>query len=438
MNSFDYLMVGFAVLSAVALYQMRPCTLILAGNNMLACRALSGVAQAGKPPSQWYLPTVIFAQDRLDTAASILTLCLVLIGISTVVFVRSQARIGADAPRVPRWLLVAIGIYLVGFAGATSTIFTGGHAGAATIRYSLNLGGAHAMLTGLVIYELARRRLLGSLGAWRAFLIAFVVFLATGYSKGTTGFTTGSLVVAAVLLLPRAGASRRLRNSARVAGVLLGIVFLSFVVRGSRTKLAEQGIGAIGTFLDMAEEAEARRDSYGEGAESVANAHQTVAHMLECVDLYDSGNSREWRSIYNVVEYTLIPSFFMQWFGWTRSIEPAWELARHFIHGGGINLLGELYWNGGFLCVVVVFGAIVLFCAIVDVRYRASPFWLMMATQFGPSLLMGYGYGFPQVSRGAINGLLAVAAYKVYLILRGAPAQPPEGVLRTIPVSEKT
>ena len=83
--------------------------------------------------------------------------------------------------------------------------------------------------------------------------------------------------------------------------------------------------------------------------------------MLLCTTLYDSGSSRNWRSIYNVLEYTLMPSFLVRWLGWNRSIEPAWELASHFVHGGGINVLGELYWNGGLLCVAVVATAIAFF-----------------------------------------------------------------------------
>ncbi|MGO9662535.1 MAG: hypothetical protein ACLP66_04405 [Polyangia bacterium] len=128
--------------------------------------------------------------------------------------------------------------------------------------------------------------------------------------------------------------------------------------------------------------------------------------------MYDGGFSREWRSIYNVVEYTFKPSFLLSTFGWERSIEAAWELADHFIHGGGIYVLGEFYWNGGFLCVVIMATALSFFCFIVDKNYRASPFWLMMLSQFAPSLFMGYGYGFAQVSRGAINGLLVAVAYK--------------------------
>jgi hypothetical protein len=56
--------------------------------------------------------------------------------------------------------------------------------------------------------------------------------------------------------------------------------------------------------------------------------------------------------------------------------------------------------------------ALSFFCFVIDEKYRESPFWLMMLAQFAPSFFMGYGYGFAQVSRGAINGLLVAVVYK--------------------------
>jgi hypothetical protein len=133
--------------------------------------------------------------------------------------------------------------------------------------------------------------------------------------------------------------------------------------------------------------------------------------MLMCEALYDNGISRQWRSIYDVIEYTFKPSFLERWLGWERSIDSRWELGHYYTHLGGIFVLGEFYWNGGWLCVMVMVTLLSFFASIVDMRYRASPFWLMMLVQFAPSLLMGCGYGFAQISRGAINGLLATGTY---------------------------
>ena len=418
MNYFDVLVVISAGIALIALYQLRPCALILAGNNLLVSRALSAIDHSGRPSNQRFLPAIVFSEENLQTAATILTISLATLFIFFLVLPPQRKHITPAAPRIPQFFLVAVAIYLVAVVGSTATMFTVAYGSSGRIRYDLELGGAHAFLCSLLIYELARRRLLGELTARRAFSIAFLIFGATGFARGGTGLTTGNLVASAILLLPR-GSTSRLRDSARTGGVILSIIALSFVVRGVRTAIASEGTHAVGAFIEGVLEMEDQRNETGVGAENVANASQSAAHMLECITLYDGGVSRQWRSIYSVVEYTLVPSFFTNWFGWTRSIEPAIELTQHFIHGGGVNVLGELYWNGGWLCVVIVATAISLFCSIIDRHCWRSPFWLMMVAQFAPSFLMGYGYGFPQVARGAINGLLAAGCYVTFAALRG-------------------
>jgi hypothetical protein len=420
-NYFDFLAAGFAILALISVYQMRPCSLILAGNNLLAARALSGFERVGQPSSYWYLPASLFGQENLNVAGTILAITFATMLLFAIASIRKRERIGMDAPAVPRWFLLAMVPYLVAVTVSSSTILTGKYAADTDYRYDFNLGGAHTMIVSLLLYELARRRLLGLINPRRAFSIMFLIFAATGYAKGGTGLTTGYLVVSAMLLLPRSGSSRRLGNLLRVSGAILAIVALSFVVRGVRATLAGSGAVSVSDFVTELRVREAAREETGEGAEAVANADQSAAHMLMCTTLYDTGRSREWRSIYGLVEYTFIPSFFVRWLGWQRSIEPAWELAEHYIHGGGINVLGEFYWNGGYVCVVIMVLALVLFCTVADLRFRASPFWLLMLTQFAPSFLMGYGYGFPHVGRGAVNGFVVVVAYKVLAALRGAP-----------------
>jgi hypothetical protein len=441
-NHFDVLVLAFAGVALVALYQVRPCTFILAGNNLVVSRALSGIDRGGAPISQSYIPNYIFSPENLATAASILIIMLVALAASTLVFARKRARIGPDAPAVPRPILIGIALYLVAYAGARSTIFTGAYADSDLIRYDVELAGGHAFLCSLVLYELVRRRLLAQISARKAFGVMFLIFATIGYARGGTGLTTGYLVASAILLLPRTGTARRVENLFRIGAMLAGILALSFVVRGVRASLASEGTGAVSAFVEGVLEQEQQRDERGEGAEAVANGTQSATHMLLCINLYDSGISREWRSIYNVIEYTFMPSFFVRWFNWTRSIEPAWELLNHYIHGGGINVLGELYWNGGFLCLLIVGTALAFFCSFVDTHYRSSPFWLIMAAQFAPTFLMGYGYGFPQVSRGAINGLIAVAAYKAYSAIWGRqeaggtrPARQAQAVEQTSTVS---
>ena len=411
MNSFDVLTAAFGIVAVVALYELRLCTLVLAGNNLLLARSLSSIERWGPPASQRFLPAYLFSEENLSTSAGILSISLVTLVVFGLLFRRDRIRIGPDAPAVPRPLLVAIVLYLIAYAGSTQSILSGAYTTGQEVRYDMELAGGHVLICSLLLYELVRRRLLGLITARRAFLVMFVTFGVAHYAKGGTGLTTGYLTASAVLLLPRTGAAKRLSNLLRIGAVMFVVLAISFVVRSTRAVLYEQGTAAISTSIQNALEMENSREENSEGMESVANASQQAAHMLMCITLYDGGNSREWRSIYNVVEYTFVPSFFVRWFGWQRSIEAAWELAANFIHGGGINVLGEFYWNGGYLCVLIMATALALFCAVVDRRYRASPFWLLMMTQFAPSFLMGYGYGFAQVARGAINGLLVAATY---------------------------
>lgn len=411
MNVFDLLVAACAIVAFVALYQLRLCTFILAANNLLLSRSLASVERWGPPASQRFLPVYLFSDENLSTASVILGISLVTMVLFMVQFQRRRIRIGPNAPALPKLVLVAIGLYLVAYTGSAQSIFSSAYASDQQIRYDMELAGGHALICSLLLYEIVRRRLLGLTTARRAFLVMFVAIGIPHYMRGGTGLTTGYLTAAAILLLPRTGASRRLTNMIRIGAIIAAVLTISFVVRTTRAVLYLDGASAISTSVKSAFEMENSREESSEGVESVANASQQAAHILMCITLYNGGNSRDWRSIYNVVEYTFVPSFFVRWFGWKRSIEAAWELAANFIHGGGINVLGEFYWNGGYICVIVMATALSFFCAVVDWKYRASPFWLMMLCQFAPTFLAGYGYGFAQVARGAINGLVVASIY---------------------------
>jgi hypothetical protein len=409
---FDLLVVANAIAAIIALYQLRICTLILVGNNLLVSRALGSIERYGPPTSQRFIPASVFSSDNLSTAAGILTISLVTVVAFTLASARQRIRIGPDAPAVPRFALVLIGLFFLVYMGKSETILSSGYTTAiSTPRYDFELAGGTALICGLLVYELARRRLLALITARRAFMIVFVTFFFVFYLKGSTGIVTGYLVTSAMLYLPRTGAAKRMTNMFRIGGVLLGILVMSFIVRMVREGLSEGGLTSITGAVESAIASEESRDEGTDGLESTANASQSATHMLLCETLYDSGISRDWRSIYDVVEYTFIPSFFERWFGWERSIDSRWELASYYTHGGGINVLGEFYWNGGWLCVVIMTTLLSFFAYLVDKNYRASTFWLLMMAQFAPSFLMGYGYGFAQVSRGAINALLVAGVY---------------------------
>jgi hypothetical protein len=411
MNYFDVLLYAHAIVAIVALYQLRICTLLIVGNNLLVARALSSIERYGHPVSQAFVPASVFSPENLSTAARIMTFSFVTVVIFMAVSVRQRVRIGPDAPAVPKPVLWLVGAFFVVYMASSETIFTTGYTSVDRTRFDFEFAGGTAFVAGIFLYEIARRRLLTLITATHAFLMASALFFLVFYLKGATGITTGFMLTSAILFLPRTGAARRITNLIHISLVSIVILALSAVIRPIREGIAEDGWSSVQGAVEGAIRSEKSRADNSEGLESIGNATQYAAHMLMCETLYDEGISREWRSIYNVIEYTLKPSFLERWLGWERSIDAREELRKYYIHLGGIYVLGEFYWNGGWLCVIVMVTLLSFFASVVDVRYRASPFWLMMMVQFAPSFLMGYGYGFAQISRGAINGLLAAGIY---------------------------
>ena len=324
---------------------------------------------------------------------------------------RRRIRIRPDAPALPKPVLWLVGAFFVVYIASSRTIFTAGYTAVGKTRFDFEFAGGTAFVAGILLYEIARRRLLALITARRAFLVVFAVFFFAFYLKGSTGITTGFMLTSAILFLPRTGAARKISNVIRICVVVIVILAISALVRPIREGFAEDGWSIVQKAVEDSIRGEESRADSSEGLEAAGNATQYAAHMLMCETLYDNGISRQWRSMYDVIEYTFKPSFLERWLGWERSIDARWELANYYINLGGIFVLGEFYWNGGWLCVIVMVALLSFFACVVDVRYRASAFWLMMMVQFAPSLLMGYGYGFAQIFRGAINGLLATGVY---------------------------
>jgi hypothetical protein len=134
-----------------------------------------------------------------------------------------------------------------------------------------------------------------------------------------------------------------------------------------------------------------------------------------CVALYDNHHSREWRSIWGPLEYTVKPAVLLGPLGLTRSREAAWELGDYFIHGGGINTFGEFYWNGGYFCLILMSAVTIGFLLAVDVLARRNWAWFALACCIAPGLVQGYGYGFAQVFRGIANGVIFLVPFVAYL-----------------------
>lgn len=395
------------MLAGLALVRLRPAAFILLFNQLVTLRSLANMALYGQPERQAYLPRSLYSPQALAIAWNIFALATVILAVF--VLLPGAARRAREPLRpLPRWLLWALGLYFVAVVVSSRTILTHSYADPERRVFDLNLSGIHALLVGLLLYEVYRRVRDGLLRPATALGFLLLFFVATDYLKGSTGFPTGALIGIGFLIVGAMELSR-LRQVASLAAMLLALGSLALAVRSVRAAFATEGSEALRTAAAETNVLESSRARQGEGAEMLANGSQYAAHVLECIELYEAGLSREWKSIYLPLEYTFKPAAVINALGLTRSEEAAWELARYFIHGGGIYLLGELYWNGGYLCVVLVFLGVAAFSFFCDTRARDSAFWCVAACFFYVGLLQGMGYGFAQVSRGMLNGLIGWA-----------------------------
>ena len=198
---------------------------------------------------------------------------------------------------------------------------------------------------------------------------------------------------------------------ARSAGGLLLAGLAVMFARGMRTSVAQVGVSQAltNTFTSLTA-------SFDTVAISTwANGDQGAAHVLMCTALQEHGFDREWRSITGALEYTYKPSILVRYLGLQRSPEAAWELMGHFPHGGGVNIFGELYWNGGWLCMIVMGLAVVGAILYIDRGAHYSVWLLALSFAITPNLVQGYGYGYAQTFRGLANGLFFMLPLVAYL-----------------------
>ncbi|MCC7538090.1 MAG: hypothetical protein IT379_17825, partial [Deltaproteobacteria bacterium] len=399
MNQFDLLIVPNLVLLLVALIRQRPVAFMFFSNQLIVLRAFSNFADFGHPPTLRFLPGALFSTQALDTAGIVF---LVATCISVIMVVLPPARPNPDhareLPAIPTWINWALAAYFVAYFFSTKTIFTGSYGVEGFINFSLELSGFTVLMQGLVLYELRRRVVVGSLARWKAygFLVLFTTLL--HFVRGQTGFAAGFLVAGAFVLLSVPG--RRVRTSINIAVAAVLCVVAVVLVRGIRQEFHYRGLETVDAVAESASNAEEMRAQTSQGVEGHTNGTQYAAHVLMCIKLFDSGRSRDWRSITDSIVYTLQPSFLQQPLGFERSVDAPLELKSNFIHGGGIYLLGDLYWNGGLLCVALVMLLVSIWVAVVDARFRSSFWWLMLMCMFAPPALMGIGYGFNHFARG--------------------------------------
>lgn len=411
-DAFDFLLVCSVAITLAALLRLRIATFIFAANQIGVLRAFGHLEQFGQPQSQGYLPPSIFSASNLAIAQNLFFISTALL-LVCVLLPDSRVKLREPLPAIPRALLWLLFLYFPLVIFSSRTILTNAYSDPERTVYGFNLSGGHAFLASIFLYEIVRRCAAGELSRLKGFGALLLLFTATDYLKGQTGLATGFMVTAAFLVL--GGEVRPRRRWLTLGGAILSLGLLSLAVRGVRSNVYSQGTSSFSDFASSVQDHEDRVSQSGEGAEVYGNGSQYAAHVLECISLYEAGLSREWRSVYLPFLYTFQPSFLMHLLDVERPKEAAWELADYYVHGGGIYVLGELYWNGGYLCEALVFGAILLLCWLCDTRARHSFFWLLLLCEFAPGTLQGMGYGFAQVSRGLFNGLLA---FGIYLIAR--------------------
>lgn len=409
-QSFNVLFLLAAVATLIALARLRIGLFFIAINQAIALRALDGIVVYGQPRSQWFLPQALFSQSQLELTSGIFWISVPL----TLLFVLLPGGAHDDGtaqqwPPLPKWVLWLAGIYFAVLVVSVRTIFTGAYASEGQLVFHAPSGGVQAMMTSAVIYELYRRVRVGAVSAPRAFLYLSGLLFLTDFSKGTTGFATSFLLCGTALFFStRSGIRRRLLPL--VAAVAL-VATTAMIVRTVRQSLHESGTSAVTAAARTIESSETRRAETGEGLEDRMNGAQIAAHTLECVWLYENGRGREWRSIYNPLIYTFQPAFLVKWLGLQRPKEAAWELGDYFIHGGGVFSFGEMYWNGGYLCVFLVSLALLALTWFIDTHRSRSIWALLFACMFTPSLLQGMQYGLSYPARGLSNAVLAVILF---------------------------
>lgn len=421
MSSIDLQLVVTCLAVAVHFVRRHPALLVFSLGHLSALAGFRSIELAGQPSAFGYLPPWLYDGPNVDTGVSVMLLGTALLAAAAFVPLPASQPRKDPIPTVPPAVLVAIGVYFALYFFSTRTIVEASYATAEQGSSVLG-GGVYTLIWAIVLLEL-RRRVDAGLSPAAALAGVVVGLVILDFLKGATGLAAGVFVTALIgVYLP--GALRRHPTEDKAAGLgARGIVLartgaglgvaaaVIMLVRQMRTEVAHYGVTRA-----LERSTEVLTSSFDTHAVAGwANGDQGAAHVLMCTTLYEHGFSRDWRSITGAVEYTFKPSILVHYLGLQRSQEAAWELMDHFIHGGGVNVFGEFYWNGGWPCVLVMGTVLVATLLYIDRGAHRSVWLLAMSFAVTPNLVQGYGYGYAQTFRGLANGALFLLPLVGYL-----------------------
>lgn len=120
---------------------------------------------------------------------------------------------------------------------------------------------------------------------------------------------------------------------------------------------------------------------------------QSYWHLLHCIDLHDTGTSLNGETIRALVPQA-VPELVANIVGFERPLNGAWRLADYRVHGGGMYILAEGYWNYGLAGAAGVSTFFALVCVGFERWFAArspllTPAYFGYMGSFAPSIYYG-------------------------------------------------
>jgi hypothetical protein len=120
---------------------------------------------------------------------------------------------------------------------------------------------------------------------------------------------------------------------------------------------------------------------------------QSYWHLLHTIDLYHSNVSLEGITFVDLILQS-VPGFICDWFGFERPLNGAWRLSQYRIHGGGMYVIAEGFWNFGLFGALIIALGLAILVRYLEIWYRkqetliACAYFAFLGT-FGFSVFYG-------------------------------------------------